>query len=153
MATSEAGAAVDGARRPNDDPSRPILEQIADKWSMTVLTVLSEPKRFNEIKRQLEGVTQRVLTQTLRRLERNGMIRRRVLPTSPVGVEYSLTQLGESLREPFSRLHTWAIDNTDEIRAHQREYDRRMLDFGTPLSPAAASASPGGSPKGHPSRL
>ncbi|MCU7826906.1 helix-turn-helix transcriptional regulator [Kitasatospora sp. DSM 101779] len=120
---------------------------------MTVLTVLSEPKRFNEIRRQLEGVTQRVLTQTLRRLERNGMIRRQVLPTSPVGVEYSLTRLGESLREPFSQLHTWAVDNTDEIRAHQREYDRRMLDFRTPLSPAAAAVPPDGFPQGRPSRL
>ncbi|MFD0531720.1 winged helix-turn-helix transcriptional regulator [Kitasatospora arboriphila] len=146
-------AAVNGAHRRNDDPSRPILDQIADKWSMTVLTVLSEPKRFNEIKRQLEGVTQRVLTQTLRRLERNGMIRRQVLPTSPVGVEYSLTRLGESLREPFSRLHTWAVDNTDEIRAHQREYDRRMLDYRTPLRPVAAPLPPDGFPQERPTRL
>jgi DNA-binding HxlR family transcriptional regulator len=153
MATSDGGATVNGAPRPTDDPSRPILEQISDKWSMTVLTALGEPKRFNEIKRQLEGVTQRVLTQTLRRLERNGMIRRRVLPTSPVGVEYSLTRLGESLREPFSQLRSWAVDNTDEIQAHQREYDRRILDYGRPLSPAAASAPPGGSPRGRPSTL
>ncbi|MEU9127591.1 helix-turn-helix domain-containing protein [Kitasatospora sp. NPDC048540] len=111
----------------SDSPSRPILDQIADKWSMTVLAVLAEPRRFNEIKRHLDGVTQRVLTQTLRRLERNGMIRRQVLPTSPVGVEYSLTPLGESLREPFGRLHAWAVDNTEAIRAHQLAYDRRML--------------------------
>ncbi|WP_234443400.1 winged helix-turn-helix transcriptional regulator [Streptomyces sp. NRRL B-24484] len=152
MATSEAGAAVNGAHRA-DDPSRPILEQIADKWSMTVLAVLSEPRRFNEIKRQLEGVTQRVLTQTLRRLERNGMIRRQVLPTSPVGVEYSLTRLGESLRGPFSQLHTWAVDNTDEIRAHQREYDRRMLDCRAPLPPVVAPIPPDGLSAGRPSRL
>ncbi|WP_444962730.1 winged helix-turn-helix transcriptional regulator [Nocardiopsis sp. M1B1] len=108
-----------------DCPSRPILDQIADKWSMMVMAVLDEPTRFNGIKRRLEGVTQRVLTQTLRRLERNGMIVRRVLPTSPVGVEYSLTPLGESLREPFGRLYGWTVDNADEIRASQREYDRR----------------------------
>ncbi|MFC7511943.1 winged helix-turn-helix transcriptional regulator [Streptomyces thermocarboxydus] len=66
-----------------DCPSRPILDQVADKWSMMVLAVLERPTRFNEIKRQLEGVTQRVLTQTLRRLERNGLIRRQVLETSP----------------------------------------------------------------------
>ncbi|WP_405958417.1 winged helix-turn-helix transcriptional regulator [Streptomyces phaeochromogenes] len=62
-------------------------------------------------------MTQRVLTQTLRRLERNGMVVRRVLPTSPVGVEYSLTPRGESLREPFGRLYDWTVFNADEIRA------------------------------------
>ncbi|GIH64652.1 HxlR family transcriptional regulator [Microbispora siamensis] len=90
------------------------------------MAVLNEPRRFNDIKRRLEGVTQRVLTQTLRRLERNGMITRRVLPTSPVGVEYSLTPLGESLREPFGRLYDWTVDNADEIQRHQMEYDRRV---------------------------
>ena len=109
-----------------DCPSRPILDQIADKWSMMVMAVLEEPRRFNEIKRRLEGVTQRVLTQTLRRLERNGMIERRVLPTSPVGVEYSLTPLGESLREPFGRLYDWTVTNSDEIRVRQTDYDERI---------------------------
>ncbi|WP_372515906.1 winged helix-turn-helix transcriptional regulator [Streptantibioticus ferralitis] len=66
------------------------------------------------------------MTQTLRRLERNGMVVRRVLPTSPVGVEYSLTPLGESLREPFGRLYDWTVNNADEIRAHQMNYDRRV---------------------------
>jgi DNA-binding HxlR family transcriptional regulator len=109
----------------SDCPSRPILDQIADKWSMMVMAVLDEPRRFNEVKRRLEGVTQRVLTQTLRRLERNGMIVRRVLPTSPIGVEYSLTPLGESLREPFGRLYDWTVENAIEIQARQEEYDRR----------------------------
>jgi DNA-binding HxlR family transcriptional regulator len=108
-----------------DCPTRPILDQIADKWSMMVMAVLAEPQRFNQIKRRLDGVTQRVLTQTLRRLERNGMIERRVLPTSPVGVEYSLTPLGESLREPFSHLYTWAVEHAGEIGVRQRDYDVR----------------------------
>lgn len=108
-----------------DCPSRPILDQIADKWSMMVLAVLSEPRRFNEIKRRLEGVTQRVLTQTLRRLERNGMIERRVLPTSPVGVEYSLTPLGESLREPFGHLYAWTVAHAEEIQNSRQTYDNR----------------------------
>ncbi|GGP01931.1 helix-turn-helix transcriptional regulator [Nonomuraea glycinis] len=125
MAIPEAGTSVDLVYRA-DCPSRPILDQIADKWSMMVMAVLNEPRRFNEIKRRLEGVTQRVLTQTLRRLERNGMITRRVLPTSPVGVEYSLTPLGESLREPFSRLYDWTVDNADEIQQHQRQYDQHI---------------------------
>ncbi|MEU7041234.1 helix-turn-helix domain-containing protein [Streptomyces varsoviensis] len=124
MSTLEARNALDIARR-SDGPSRPILDQIADKWSMTVLAVLDEPRRFNEIKRHLDGVTQRVLTQTLRRLERNGMIRRRVLPTSPVGVEYSRTPLGESVWEVFGQVYAWVNANADEILAHQADYDRR----------------------------
>ncbi|MFI1105097.1 winged helix-turn-helix transcriptional regulator [Streptomyces melanogenes] len=127
MAISRTGAdtGIDTVYR-SDCPSRPILDQIADKWSMMVMAVLDKPTRFNEIKRRLEGVTQRVLTQTLRRLERNGMIVRRVLPTSPVGVEYSLTPLGESLREPFGRLYDWTVNHADEIRAHQVDYDQRL---------------------------
>ncbi|MGP3970949.1 winged helix-turn-helix transcriptional regulator [Streptomyces sp. 6N223] len=108
-----------------DCPSRPILDQIADKWSMMVMALLERPTRFNELKRGLEGVTQRVLTQTLRRLERNGMIQRKVLPTSPVGVEYSLTPLGESLREPFGRLYDWTVEHSKEIQNCQRAYDSR----------------------------
>ncbi|WP_405412775.1 winged helix-turn-helix transcriptional regulator [Streptomyces decoyicus] len=129
MAISETGADADAGNDTvyrSDCPSRPILDQIADKWSMMVMAVLDKPTRFNEIKRRLEGVTQRVLTQTLRRLERNGMIVRRVLPTSPVGVEYSLTPLGKSLREPFGRLYEWTVNNADEIRAHQMDYDQRV---------------------------
>lgn len=109
-----------------DCPSRPILDQIADKWSMMAMGVLERPRRFNDIKRRLEGVTQRVLTQTLRRLERNGMIERHVLPTSPVGVEYSLTPLGESLREPFGLLYDWTVAHTDEIHKCQQGYDQNL---------------------------
>lgn len=125
----DTGMAAPGTRTTvvyrSDCASRPILDQIADKWSMMVMAVLERPTRFNEIKRRLEGVTQRVLTQTLRRLERNGMVVRRVLPTSPVGVEYSLTPLGESLREPFGRLYDWTVDNAAEIQARQVQYDER----------------------------
>ncbi|WP_328923393.1 helix-turn-helix transcriptional regulator [Streptomyces sp. NBC_00190] len=139
MATSATGAdpGTDIVYR-SDCPSRPILDQIADKWSMMVMAVLDKPTRFNEIKRRLEGVTQRVLTQTLRRLERNGMVVRRVLPTSPVGVEYSLTPLGASLREPFGRLYDWTVNNADEIRAHQMDYDRRLQSReGVPETPSS----------------
>lgn len=108
-----------------DCPSRPILDQIADKWSMMVMAVLERPTRFNELKRRLEGVTQRVLTQTLRRLERSGMIHRTVLPTSPVGVEYSLTPLGESLREPFGHLYAWTVEHSPQIQRAQQAYDHR----------------------------
>lgn len=106
-----------------DCPSRSILDQVADKWSMMTLAVLEQPTRFNEIKRRLSGVTQRVLTQTLRRLERNGLITRRIIPTSPVGVEYALTPLGESLREPFGKLYDWTIEHAATIQAAQASYD------------------------------
>lgn len=111
-----------------DCASRPILDQIANKWSMMCMAVLDEPRRFNEIKRRLQGVTQRVLTQTLRKLERDGMVERRVLPTSPVGVEYSVTPLGESLREPFGRLYDWTVTNAESIRRNQLAYDARSTD-------------------------
>ncbi|PWH06958.1 transcriptional regulator [Brachybacterium endophyticum] len=115
----------DGVLFAADCPSRPILDQIADKWSMMALSVLQQPTRFNEIKRRLSGVTQRVLTQTLRRLERNGMITRRVIPTSPIGVEYALTPLGESLVEPFGELYDWTIAHADIVREAQGDYDAR----------------------------
>lgn len=108
-----------------DCPSRVILDQIADKWSMMVLAVLSEPRRFNAIKRRLDGVTQRVLTQTLRKLERNGMVTRRILDGRVLGVEYALTPLGQSLQGPFSILFDWTVDNIDAIQDCQRGYDAR----------------------------
>ena len=108
-----------------DCPSRPVLDQIGDKWSLLVMAVLDRPLRFNEIRRRLDGVTQRTLTQTLRRLERNGMVQRRVLATSPVGVEYALTALGESLREPFGHLYDWTVDNAAQIGDRRAEYDQK----------------------------
>ena len=109
-------------------PSRAILDQIADKWSMLVLAVLQEPRRFNAIKRRLEGITQRVLTQTLRKLERNGMVTRRVLDGPILGVEYALTPLGRSLQQPFAHLYAWTVDHMAEIGEHQRRFDARHHD-------------------------
>ena len=109
-----------------DCPSRAILDQIADKWSMLVLVVLSEPRRFNAIKRQLDGISQRVLTQTLRKLERNGMVTRRILPGPPLGVEYSLTPLGRSLQRPFGVLYDWTVEHMTTIQLAQRDYDSAL---------------------------
>jgi DNA-binding HxlR family transcriptional regulator len=106
-----------------DCPSRAILDQIASKWSMLVLEALSEPRRFNAVRRQLKGVTQRVLTQTLRQLERNGMVMRRIVPGAPPGVEYALTPLGQSLQQPFGALYDWTVENMAEIQSSQRAYD------------------------------
>lgn len=107
-------------------PSRAILDQIADKWSMLILAVLCDrPQRFNAIKRRLEGVTQKALTQALRRLERNGLVARRVIPLSPVAVEYSVTPLGRTLQEPFAVLYAWTRDHCEEIDAARRAFDAR----------------------------
>ena len=111
-----------------DCPSRAILDQIADKWSMLVLAVLHEPRRFNAIKRRLDGITQRVLTQTLRKLERNGMVTRTVFTGSVLGVEYALTPLGQSLQRPFADLYDWTVENMDLIGEQQRRYDAAVSD-------------------------
>lgn len=109
-----------------DCPSRLLFDQIADKWSMMVLTVLDTgPMRFNAIKRHMEGVTQKALTQCLRRLERNGLVSRRVVPASPVAVEYEITPLGRSLQPPFKALYAWTLANLDEVNEARRQFDAR----------------------------
>ncbi|NEJ11244.1 transcriptional regulator, partial [Rhizobium leguminosarum] len=89
------------------EKARPVLEQIANKWSVLILTVLcTRPSRFNEIMRRLDGITHKALADALKRLERNGLIRREVLTTTtPVGVEYTITSLGRSLQQPFEALY------------------------------------------------
>ncbi|WP_417329926.1 winged helix-turn-helix transcriptional regulator [Halomonas cupida] len=106
--------------------TRLILSQIADKWSVMILTILcSGPARFNAIKKRLDGITHKALTEALRRLERNGLLIRTVLSTSPVAVEYSITALGHSLREPFSALYKWSLEHSSEVIEAQQRYDNR----------------------------
>ncbi|MBE3640278.1 winged helix-turn-helix transcriptional regulator [Mangrovicoccus algicola] len=110
-----------------DCACRTLFDEIADKWSMMILTVLeSAPHRFNELKRCLEGVSQKSLTQALRRLERNGLVAREVLDTSPVTVRYSLTPLGLSLLPPFKALYRWTWDSLPEVEAARIAYDGRL---------------------------
>ena len=112
-----------------DCPSRVLLDQIADKWSMMILAVLADgPLRFNAIKRGLEGITQKALTQTLRKLERNGIIARHVIATSPVAVEYEITALGRTLIEPFKALYAWTNDKMPEVEAARAAFDERMAE-------------------------
>ena len=109
-----------------DCPSRLLLDQIADKWSVLILTALcSGPLRFNAIKRRLEGITQKVLTQSLRRLERNGIVARRVIPGSPVAVEYRITPLGRTLDQPFQALHAWTLHHLPDVELARQEFDMR----------------------------
>jgi DNA-binding HxlR family transcriptional regulator len=83
--------------------------------------------RFNAIQRDIGGITQKSLTQGLRRLERNGLIERNVLPTSPVGVEYSTTDLGYTLKEPFAALHHWAQAHSADVETARQRFDRQRL--------------------------
>ena len=108
-----------------DCPSRILFDQIADKWSMMILTVLDGgPQRFNAIRRRLEGVTQKALTQCLRRLERNGLVSRHVIASSPVAVEYQITQLGRTLQVPFKALYAWTLENMDSVEQARNTFDR-----------------------------
>ena len=103
---------------------RPVLDKIADKWTILILTVICpRPARFNEIKRRLDGITHKALADALKRLERNGLVTRTVLPTQPIGVEYAITPLGHSLREPFEALCLWAAANGQKVDAATLRYD------------------------------
>nr|WP_315401443.1 helix-turn-helix domain-containing protein [uncultured Duganella sp.] len=103
-----------------------MFDQISDKWSMMVLISLAPgPVRFNAIKRLLEGVTQKALTQCVRRLERNGLLTRHVIATSPIAVEYQITALGRTLLEPMKALHDWTMFNLAQVEAARREFDLR----------------------------
>ncbi len=104
--------------------TRPILEQIANKWTVLILSVLcTQPARFNELRRRLDGITHKALSDALKRLERNGLVSRRILPLQPVGVEYAITALGSSLREPFAALYTWTLVHGTELERAQAGYD------------------------------
>lgn len=102
--------------------------QLAEKWTYLILYGLLEgPMRFNEIKRRVDGISQKVLTQCLRNLERNGMVHREVMPTSPVTVEYSVTVLGTSVTEPINALSRWISEYQDEIQHAQMKFDQRQV--------------------------
>jgi len=106
--------------------NRVLLDQIADKWSILILTVLCDgcgKARFNEIKRAVVGIPQKSLAQALRRLERNGLVQRHVLPTKPPGVEYEITELGHSLEKPFAALQGWAEVYYTKVAAAQARFD------------------------------
>ena len=103
-----------------------ILSRIGDKWSVLVVSYLGTgPMRFNEMRQEIGNISQKMLTATLRNLERDGFVRRTVLPTRPPAVEYELTQLGHCLLVPVRDLARWTIDNIARIEAAREEYDSR----------------------------
>lgn len=109
------------------EPARLLLGQVSDKWSIVIMSRLCRgPMRFNVLKRSVSGVTQKALTHALRRLERNGLIERRILPGSPPAVEYRNTELGFSLAPAMRALLAWSIDRLPAVKSAQTKYDQAM---------------------------
>jgi DNA-binding HxlR family transcriptional regulator len=105
-------------------PTRLVLDRIADKWALLILDRLQGgPVRFNHLRRDIKGLSQKVLSQTLKKLERDGLVSRTVYATVPVTVEYALTSLGRTLTDTVATLAHWAERNMDAVLAAQRAYD------------------------------
>ncbi len=103
---------------------REVLARVGDKWSVLVIALLGErTHRFSELKRDIEGISQRMLTLTLRQLERDGLVHREVYPTVPPKVEYSLTELGESVLDPLQGLMCWAQNHGTDVAEARASYD------------------------------
>ena len=107
-----------------DCPSRRLLDRIGDRWTVLIVGALDAgPRRFTEVATEVEGISQKMLTQTLRSLERDGFVERTAYPVVPPHVEYELTPLGRSLQDPLRALERWAVDNMDAVAARQNDYD------------------------------
>lgn len=122
-------------RTPTNCHAREMLVRIADKWSMYVIHVLAKdsPLRFNELKRRVDGVSQRMLTVTLRGLERDGLVRRTMYPEVPPRVEYELTPLGETLRGIVCQVVTWSEAHLPEVDDARAEFDKQERSWATAL--------------------
>jgi DNA-binding HxlR family transcriptional regulator len=104
-------------------PVRDVLDQLADKWSVLIVTTLAErPYRFGELKREIADISQRMLTQTLRDLQADGLVEREVFPTTPPSVEYRLSPMGRSFLVPLSALVDWAFTNHPAIREARMDF-------------------------------
>jgi DNA-binding HxlR family transcriptional regulator len=120
---------------PEECPAvREVLNRVGDKWSVLAVGLLGEgKKRFGELRRSIEGISQRMLTLTLKGLERDGLVSRTVYPTIPPRVEYELTKLGRSLLKPVKGLGTWAAQNRERIQSAREKYDaQKTHGFGQP---------------------
>ena len=105
-------------------PIREALDRFGDTWSiLVILNLQPATMRFNALKRSIEGISQRMLTVTLRSLERDGLVRRTVRPTTPPEVEYALTELGQSLAVPIAALGAWAAGHRDNLRVARAAFD------------------------------
>ena len=110
-------------------PTRLVLDRVADKWTVLVLGLLTHgPIRFNRLRRAIEGVSQKMLSQTLKSLERDGLIGRKAFPTVPVTVEYSITPLGQTLAATVDALRVWAETHIEAVQAALQRYDAIVSD-------------------------
>jgi len=108
----------------HDCPSRRLLDRIGDRWTVLIVGALDPgPQRFGALAARVGGISQKMLAQTLRSLERDGFVTRTVYPEIPPRVEYELTALGRSLQAPLRALEEWAIANMTEVVDHEREYE------------------------------
>jgi len=122
-------------------PARDLLGLLADKWVLLVLGVLRTsdgPVRFNALRRRLEGITQKMLTQTLRTLEREGLVLRTVYPTVPPRVEYALTELGADLGRITHTMGLWIVQHRDEMLTARAEFDERAAAAPEPIRTTTA---------------
>jgi DNA-binding HxlR family transcriptional regulator len=116
--------------------SQSLLEQVADKWTILILAALCRSGgkcRFNAIRREVSGLSQKTLTHCLRKLERNGIIERRILDLAPIGVEYAVTPLGHSLKAPFEALYEWVEHHLPDVDAARTRFDSRAATFSARL--------------------
>jgi len=105
--------------------TRKVLDLIADEWTVFVVYALADgTRRYSQLQREVHGISQKMLTQTLRNMERDGMVERKVYPVVPPMVEYSLTELGQTLIEPLSAIGRWAEEHLGEVEQARAQYDR-----------------------------
>jgi DNA-binding HxlR family transcriptional regulator len=124
-------------------PARELLDRIANKWTTMIIGILGgaeAPVRFGDLRRSINGISQKMLTQTLRDLERDGLVVREIYPVIPPRVEYSLTPLGRTLEEPLSALSQWAEHHMKEVHAAQHAFDASAILRATPESNGGSNA-------------
>jgi DNA-binding HxlR family transcriptional regulator len=126
IASKSRSGAQPAAKLSDACPVRGVLDRIGDKWSFLIVSMLAEkPHRFGELRRAVPDISQRMLTQTLRDLQCDGLVGREVFPTNPPSVEYRLTRLGQSLLEPMDALIAWADRNHNKIKAARTAFDKQ----------------------------
>src|SRR5688572_28614085 len=112
-------------------PTRLVLDRIADKWSVLIIGLLEQrPHRFGELLRGIEGISQKMLTQTLKSLELDGLVERRVKATVPVTVEYSLSATGRTITEPLDAIRRWAETHIEAVTASRKKHARHRMSSG-----------------------
>src|SRR4051794_140625 len=126
------GGTAEGCRSEEACEVRHVLDRIADKWSLLVIAILAGgTHRFTELRREIDGISQRMLTLTLRQLERDGLVRRTVHAVVPPRVDYELTPLGATLLATIQSLVSWTAEHLDEIHQARAAYDERLAQADT----------------------